>query len=129
MLHSVQKLLHIFKLDYTITPPRFQIRGEKGDSLIEFSPIMQRGGHYDRDFAVIANGTAPDGSKLLLLLGFSEGGVIEASRVASDPTLMEVLEKNHLLHGAKYPSTFTLVVGTGGINQEAYDTNIRYFLH
>jgi hypothetical protein len=125
-LYGLQKFLHIFGLEYSITPASFRIKGEKTDSARVFSPAEIKGGNYEKDFAVVAKGAGPDGSTILLLLGFADSGVIESSRAATDLQMLEVIKSKVTKTGdATY---FTLVVETEGINQAIFKSEIRHFV-
>ena len=127
-LYGLQKYLHIFGLEYTITPASFKIKGDQNDSTRVFSPSEIKGGNYEKDFAVVAKGAGPDGSTILLLLGFSDSGVIEASRAATDPPMLETIRSNVARGAFTEPSYFTLVVETEGINQAIFKSEIRHFV-
>jgi len=126
-LFSLHKFLHIFGLEYSLSPSRFEIRSEKPDSVKIFSPQEIKGGNYEKDFAVVAKGAGPDGSTLLLLLGFADSGVIEASRAVTDQQMISTIT-NELAAGP-YPqsSYFTLVVETEGFKQSIFKSQIRHF--
>jgi hypothetical protein len=127
-LYGLQKFLHIFGIEYTITPASFRVRGEQKDSAQAFSPAELKGGNYEKDFAVIAKGPGPDGSTILLLLGFADSGVIEASRAATDPKMLESIRNTFSPTAFTNPPYFTLVVETEGINQAIFKSEIRHFV-
>ena len=127
-LYSIQKFLHIFGMEQTTTPyESIAIRGEKGDSTRIFSLEGQRSGDYVKDYSIIAKGAGPDGSTILLLLGVSEHGAIEAPRAACDSTLLQAVKSKYPNQSISDPFYFTLVVATEGISQTVFGTNIRYF--
>ena len=127
-LYGLQKFLHIFGLEYTITPASFKIRSEKNDSTRVFSPSEIKGGSYEKDFAVVAKGAGPDGSTILLLLGFSDSGVIESARASTDPKMLETIRSTVARGAFTDPPYFTLVVETEGINQAIFKSEIRHFV-
>ena len=127
-LYNLQKFLHVFGLEYTITPASFKIKGEKNDSTIRFSPTDLKGGSYEKDFAVVAKAAGPDGSTIVLLLGFADSGVIEASRAATDPQMLETIRSKFAPSAFTHPPYFTLVVETEGINQAIFKSEIRHFV-
>ncbi|MCX6143101.1 MAG: hypothetical protein NTZ35_07765 [Ignavibacteriales bacterium] len=127
-LYGLQKYLHIFGLEYTITPASFRIKENPGDSLRVFMPSEIKGGNYEKDFAVVAKGGGPEGSTILLLLGFADTGVIEAARASTDPRMLEAI-KSKLEHATfADPFFFTTVVETEGINQAIFKSEIRHFV-
>lgn len=127
-LYGLQKFLHVFGLEYTITPASFKIRGERNDSAKVFSPSDIKGGSYEKDFAVIAKGAGPDGSTILLLLGFADSGVIESARAATDPMMLETIKSTFTRTAFTNPPYFTLVVETEGLNQAIFRSDIRHFV-
>jgi hypothetical protein len=127
-LYDLQKFLHVFGLEYTITPASFKIKGERNDSTRVFSPSEIKGGNYEKDFAVVAKGAGPDGSTILLLLGFADSGVIESARAATDPKMLETIRSTVARGAFTDPPYFTLVVETEGINQAIFKSEIRHFI-
>jgi hypothetical protein len=126
-LFHFQKFLHIFRLEYTIAPSSFKILGASGDSAHQFSPATLHAGNYEKDFAIVAKGAGPDGSVLMMLLGFSETGVIEAVRAACDPELGKTLENRYAVQPAQDPFYFTLVLSAEGMTQAIFNSDMRYF--
>jgi hypothetical protein len=125
-LNVLQNFLHIFNLMYSTTPPSsFMIRDEAVDSLHVFRPERLSAGNFERDFGVIAKGAGPDDSHILMLLGFSEGGVIQAAQAASDPSFLEIL-------AGAYPSaridprSLTVVIRAEGMTQSLFQAEIQY---
>jgi hypothetical protein len=127
-LYGLQKYLHIFGLEYTITPASVKVKGEKNDSTRIFSPAEIKGGSYEKDFAVVAKGAGPDGSTILLLLGFADSGVIESARAATDPKMLGTIKSTIAREAFTEPPYFTLVVETEGINQAIFKSEIRHFV-
>jgi hypothetical protein len=127
-LFGFQKFLHIFNIEYTTNPPRVRIAGIQKDSLSEFSLVDQRGGTYEKDNAIVAKGAGPDGSTILMLLGFAESGAIEATRAACEPSLLKTIETKYALSSLQDPYNFTLVIGTEGMTQAIFNSDIRCFV-
>jgi hypothetical protein len=127
-LYGLQKFLHVFALEYAITPASFKIRGEGNDSTHVFLPAEIKGGSYEKDFAVVAKGAGPDGSTILLLLGFADSGVIESARAATDPKMLETIRSTNSRKAFSDPPYFTLVVETEGLNQAIFRSDIRLFV-
>jgi hypothetical protein len=127
-LFSFQKFLQIFGMAYPGDSSRVQIRSQADGSLHEFSIGDQRGGSYEKDFAFIAKGTGPEGSIILMLLGFAETGVIESARAASDSLLFNAVAMKFPALSVTDPGYFTLVIGTEGISHAIFNADIRYFV-
>ena len=128
-LYGIHKFLHIFGMKETPTPyESVAIQGDKGDSLQLFSLGGQRSGDYVKDFSIIAKGAGPEGSTILLLLGVSEHGAIEAPRAACDSTLLDAIKSRYPHQSFSEPFYFTLVLSTEGISQTVFGANIRHFI-
>jgi hypothetical protein len=128
-LYSIQKFLHIFGMKQTTTPyESIAIQAEKEDSVQLFSLGGQRSGDYVKDFSIIAKGAGPEGSTILLLLGVSEHGAIEAPRAACDSSLMQAIKTRYPQQTFSDPFYFTLVLSTEGISQTVFGANILYFV-
>jgi hypothetical protein len=127
-LFGFQKFLHIFHIEYTANPSKVRITGVQKDSLSEFSLVDQRGGTYEKDYAIVAKGAGPDGSTILMLLGFAESGAIEATHAACEPSLLKTIETKFSLPSLQDPYNFTLVIGTEGITQAIFNSDIRCFV-
>ena len=127
-LFSFQKFVHIFKLEYSVAPPFIRVQGEKGDSIHEFSIGDQRGGTYEKDVAVVAKAAGPEGSTILMLLGFAETGTIEAANAACNSQLINAISMKYPLPSLADPFYFTLIIATEGMTEAIFNTNILYFL-
>lgn len=120
-LYSLQKILHIFRIDYNLTPAGFHLDGP--DSSLFFSPGNFRGGNYEKDYAVAAKAQGPEGGIIMLLTGFSDSGVIEATHFVMDyKTTDSSFAKNDKIQN----SFFTAVIETEGINQSIFKSEIKY---
>ncbi len=134
-LHSFRKFLHMFRMERTTarlgTPEQYEsiaIRNEAGDSVQTFSIGGPRSGDYVKDFSFIAKGHGPDGCTILMILGFTENGVIAGGNAACDPALFDSVAAAYPLPPLSEPFGFTLVLGTEGISQAIFSTHIRHFL-
>lgn len=119
-LHSFQKILHIFNLDYKFSPATLFLHS--GDSLLSFLPKEIKAGSYEKDYSVIAKAKGPDGSIILLLMGFADTGVIEATRFVTDAKACEGLFSD----ADGNSDAFTAVIETEGINQSIVKAHIQY---
>jgi hypothetical protein len=127
-LYTLQKFLHIFGLDYKLSPSQVNVRMNATDSLRVFSPTDIKGGSYEKDYAVIAKATGPNESTILLLLGFSDSGVIEATRAVTDQKIVSTITSELARDPLQEPFHFTLVVDTEGYKQEIFKSQVRYFV-
>lgn len=127
-LHNLVKFLHVFDLEYTLAPLSFTVRSAAPDSSRTFAPKEIRGGNYERDYAVVAKGGGPEGSTLLLLLGFSDTGVIEAARAVTEPDMVDTIVRELGASAGAGPSDFTMVVGTEGLNQSIFKARIEHLV-
>jgi hypothetical protein len=126
-LYSMHKFLHIFGLEYYFSPNRFTVTGNPRDSVLTFLPQEIKGGNYEKDFAVVAKGYGPEGSTILLLLGFSDTGVLESSRAVVDTQMISLI-RDKIAPGPFIDShAFTLVIETEGFNQSIFKSQFRHF--
>jgi hypothetical protein len=127
-LYTLQKFLHIFGLDYKLSPSQVTVRMNESDSIRAFSPTDIKGGGYEKDYAVVAKATGPNESTILLLLGFSDSGVIEATRAVTDQKIVSTITRELAREPLQEPFHFTLVVDTEGYKQEIFKSQVRYFV-
>lgn len=127
-MYTLHKFLHIFGLEYRLSPSQVEVRSGKNDSTRIFSPTEIKGGSYEKDYAVVAKGTGPSGSTMLLLLGFSDSGVIEATKAVTDPRIVAIIAKELAKPPVSQPFHFTLVVDTEGFKQAIFKSQVRYFI-
>jgi len=126
-LFNLQKILHVFNIDYSLSPMRFRIQGDHPDSVRTFSPSQMKGGNYEKDFSIVVKGIGPNNSAVVLMMGFSDSGVIEATRAATDKKMIQRLEEKFINKRSSEPLSFTFVVESEGISQAIFKANIRYF--
>jgi hypothetical protein len=127
-LYSLRKLLAGLDIDYHFSPSYFSILGHGSDSGKTFSPLGIQGGELEEDYAVAAKGPGPDGSTLMLLMGFSDSGVIEASRAVTEAGTVDSILTAMARRPLPHPFNFTLVVHTKGYNQAISSHTISYFV-
>ena len=77
----------------------------------------------EKDYAVVAKAQGPEGCIIMLMLGFADTGVIEATRFATDA---ELIGKYITQNNAEKNRFFTAVVETEGLNQSILRTHVRY---
>jgi hypothetical protein len=127
-LHSFSKFLHIFGMQRTAKPyESIALRSDKGDSVTTFSVGQQLSTDYVKDYSIIAKGAGPEGSTILMLLGFTENGAIAAPRAASDSLLIKAITSKFPNQTFVDPFNFTLVIATEGISQAVFKSEILYF--
>jgi hypothetical protein len=126
-LFNLQKILHVFDIEYSLSPMNFRIQAQPPDSIKMFSPSEMKGGNYEKDFSIVVKGAGPNNSAVVLLMGFSDSGVIEATRAATDKKMIQRLEEEFIKKRSSEPLSFTLVVESEGISQAIFKANIQYF--
>ncbi len=122
-LFNLKKILHLFHIDYNLSPASFRLTGL--DSSGVFSAGNIGGGNYEQDHAVIAKAYGPEGSTIILLLGFSDTGVIESAKAITDPEIMRKISEKLPQIREDGPFAFTAVLKTEGINQSIFKYEIR----
>jgi hypothetical protein len=128
-LYTFRKFLHIFGMERRMKNDYEQIvlHGEKMDSVQTFFVGGQRSVDYVKDYPIIAKGAGPEGSTILLLMGFTENGAIAAPRSACDATLLQAVKSKYPNQPLDDPLYCTLVLETEGLLQAVFKTDIRYF--
>jgi len=126
-LYGLQKILHLFDLEYELSPACLRVKSGPGDSTRTFMPGELRGGNYEKDFAVVAKAPGPNGSINLLLLGFADAGVLDAARTVADAQMLKRIETDYAKEDLRKLPSFTLVLESEGINQAVFKSDIRYF--
>ena len=127
-LFGFRQFLHIFRIEYTPSPEGVKVHSEKGDSVHEYLAGNQRGGGYVKDFSIVARGAGPEGSTILMLVGFAESGVIAACRAAADTSLFDAMARKYPNRTTPEPRYFTLVLGTEGITNAIFNSDIRDYV-
>lgn len=128
-LYSFSKFLHIFGMQRTATPyESIALDSGKGDSVQTFGVGQQLSTDYVKDYSIIAKGAGPEGSTILMLLGFTENGAIAAPRAATDSSLLKAIAQKFPSQVFADPFYFTLVIATEGISDAVFKSDILYFL-
>jgi hypothetical protein len=122
-LYNFQKILHIFHIHYNLTPASFHLDAPDSSSFLSPSNSTLKAGNVEADYAVVAKAQGPEGSIIMLMLGFADTGVIEATRFATDA---ELVGKYITKDNAPDNRFFTAVVETEGLNQSILKTHVRY---
>lgn len=125
-LHLLKSLLGAFKIVYFTAPSSFRIQDGVSDSVYVFTPEKLAAGSLEKDYGVVAKGRGPEGSCIMMLLGFSESGVIQATHAASDPSLLATIAGQYPSGASIDPSSVTLVIGAEGITQSLYSADIKF---
>jgi hypothetical protein len=125
-LYLLKSFLNTFRLEHFSSPSSFRIRDGISDSTYVFTPEKLAAGSLEKDFGVVAKGRGPDGSCIMMLLGFSESGVIQATHAVSDPKLLATIAEKFPPGRSIDPSSFTLVIGANGITQSLFEADIKY---
>jgi hypothetical protein len=128
-IYSFSKFLHIFGMQRTTTPyESIALHSQNEDSIQTFGVGQQRSSDYVKDFSIIAKGAGPEGSTILMLLGFTENGAIAAPRAATDSSLLKAIAQKFPHQVFADPFYFTLVIATEGISDAVFKSEILYFL-
>lgn len=126
-LFTMQKFLHIFNIEYHLSPNEFHIKGGPNDSDIVFRPGEMKGGKYEKDYAVLTKGVGPNNSNIMLMLGFADTGVLEAARASVDKAMFAKIEQKLRRKNTSEPLYFTLVVKSEGLSQAIFNADVSHF--
>jgi hypothetical protein len=126
-LFAVQKFLHIFDIEYQLSPNEFHVKNMVNDSMKVYRPGEMKGGKYEKDYAVLSKGVGPNGSNIMLMLGFADTGVLEAARASVDAAMLTKIETELVRKEIINPFYFTMVVKSEGISQAIFNADISHF--
>ena len=126
-LFAVQKFLHIFDIDYQLSPNEFHLKTRGEDSIIVYRPGEMKGGKYEKDYSVLTKGVGPNGSNIMLMLGFADTGVLEAARASVDKSMLIKIQTELVKTKISEPFYFTLIVKSEGISQAIFNADITHF--
>lgn len=91
-----------------------------------FTPSDMFGGKYEKDYAMIIRGTGPEGTELLLLMGFAEIGTLAAANAVTDvkntQSVWSILKS---LNNAKM-NDYSLVFESEGLNQTVFNSRLIF---
>jgi hypothetical protein len=122
-LYNFQKILHLFHIHYNLSPASFHLDGPDSSTFLSPSNSTLKAGNVEKDYAVVAKAQGPEGSVIMLMLGFADTGVIEATRFATDAELIEKYITKDNVPDSRF---FTAVIETEGLNQSILKTHVRY---
>lgn len=125
-MYLLTDFLKTFHLEHFTAPSSFRIKDGVSDSVYVFTPEKLAAGSLEKDFGVVAKGRGPDGSVMMMLIGFSESGVIQATHAATDPTILKTIADRYPSSASIDPASFTLVIGAEGITQSLFTADIKY---
>jgi hypothetical protein len=126
-IYALRKFLHIFNLEYSLSPASLRIKTSANDSLHSFLPAEIKGGNYEKDYALVAKATGPDGSTILLLLGIADSGIIEASRASTSAQVASQIMDSLSAEGDPARKNFTVVFESEGLNQAVFKSQMKFF--
>jgi hypothetical protein len=126
-LHALNRILHHFDLQYQLSPAGVTLNSPPPDSAITFLARNVRGGEYERDYAVIVKGFGPEGNTVIFILGFGDSGVLQAAKIAADPSLPERIAATYGSEAIQTPFYCNLVIEAEGINQTGFKWALKYF--
>ncbi len=124
-LFLLKSFIHLYGLSIEMIDNKFTIQQNQKDSALTFTPKEMKGGNYQKDYALVIKGNGPDGNKVLLLLGFSDIGVLNAVKAVSESRSLAVIKNEFVKQNINPPYDFTLVLEAEGMSQAIFKSQIE----
>ena len=125
-LYKLDTLLAKTNLKYSVEPSTLTIMNNLKDTLQTFD-VDWLASNYQKDYSVLVKIPGTKNNSILLCLGFSEIGVLEAVKMASDPNIVPRFEKYLHKNITAEPLFFEMVTELEGIELTAFNSEIKYF--
>jgi hypothetical protein len=125
-LNKLDTLVTKTNIRISVEPSSLKIINAKKDTTQSFS-VSWLASNYQKDYSVLLKIPGSMKNTILLCLGFSEIGVMQAVNLAVDPNFIQQVQnfsKENITH---QPLFFEMVSETEGIELTTFRSQIRYF--
>jgi hypothetical protein len=128
-LKTLAKLDTLFSrtnLKYSLSPNSLTIRDTKNDSSRTLK-LNWHGGNYQKDYSIILKLLGSKNNSIVFLTGFSEVGVMESIKAATDTNLVSRIKA---FSDAVVPNDqflFEMISETEGLGHTVFRSEIKYF--
>ncbi len=129
-LKTLAKLDTLFSrtnLRYHLFPNTLSIMGPKDDTIRTLN-LNWHGGNYQKDYSVILKYQGSKNNSIVFLTGFSELGVMESIKAATDSSLIPRIKAFTHSEVKHHPLYFELISETEGVGYTIFRSDIRHFL-
>lgn len=125
-LNKLDTLITKTNLRFRVEPSSLKIINAKNDTVKSFS-VSWLASNYQKDYSVLLRIPGTMDNTILMCLGFSEIGVMEAAKTAVDPNFVQNVEN---YSGKQIPNDqlyFEMVSQSEGIELTTFNSHIQYF--
>jgi hypothetical protein len=124
-LYKLDTLIARTNIRYKLSPNVLEIVN-KENKVVRGFDLTWRGGNYQRDYSVVIRLSGRRGNPMVFLTGFSEVGVMDAIKSATDPGLMARLSAFSGRQMDESSSLFELVSEAEGVRYTVLRSRIEY---
>ncbi len=126
-LYILNQLLSNTHFRYEITTPRIFLLDDNGDTVKTYDTVWRDQGNYQKDYAIIAKIPQSNNTTLMLIMGFDEVSISEATKLITNPTILAKLESEFNQEKFEAPLFFELLVEVEGIERTSFRSEIIHF--
>ncbi len=128
-LKTLAKLDTLFSrtnLKYSLSPNSLTIRDTQNDSSQTLN-LNWHGGNYQKDYSIILKLLGSKNNSIVFLTGFSEVGVMESIKAATDTNLISRINTFTKTDVANDQFLFEMISATEGVGSTVFRSEIKYF--
>jgi hypothetical protein len=124
-LYKLDTLFSRTNIRYKLNPNTLEVLS-KDKTVLKSFVLDWHGGNYQRDYSVVLKLSGRKNNPMLFLSGFSEVGVMDAIKTATDPALMSRISASTGKTIDRTPSLFELVSEAEGVRYTVLRSRIEY---
>jgi len=125
-LYKLDTLFSRYNIKYKLSPNELYINNGKNDSSSTIK-LDWVGGNYQKDYSVICKTIGNKNNSFLFLAGFSEVGIMNAIRTATDPDLVSKINSVYPKMVMQKPFQFEMISEADGVQNTVLNSQIKYF--
>jgi hypothetical protein len=125
-LNKLDTLVTKTNIRFRVEPSSLKIINAKKDTTASYS-VSWLASNYQKDYSVLLKIPGSMNNTILLCLGFSEIGVMQAVNLAVDPNFTQEVENFSKKDITQQPLFFEMVSATEGIELTTFRSQIKYF--
>lgn len=124
-MYIIKPMLENVNIEFSIYPFHLYLNDENNEEIKKFNHTMDFQTRKFVDYGLITKFNGPNNNTIMLITGFDQGGVIQASRMISKPEFFKMLLAYHNDPILK-PLLFRLVIGVKGFQRADLSSKIEY---
>jgi hypothetical protein len=126
-LYILKELFSNFNVKYQLTPPKVMLQDLKSDTAKTFESVWLQQGTYRKDYAVSIKCKGPNNNVIMINAGFDEIGIIEATKMIVNPSLISEIKSKFPNESFKMPLFYELLIEVEGVSRTLFKSDIKYF--